>query len=400
VTEEELEALFETGLSDVAAGDLVPLPSMPLLAAPPGPDDPSIAQAVEQGHLDQEATGERAEAPAAILDEISKGSAVVLPDGSTGTVTWLDRKKGRVAVGNGRNKTFLSLSQIATVDGRLVAEELTQKKRTQAREEAQPEPEPVKMPASVPRGLFPYQLENVAFIEREGNGIIADEMGLGKQHNIRCRILTPSGWRRIGDLAVGDLVIGSDGKPTRVKGVYPQGIKASYRVRFSDGSSVEAGDEHLWTVAHRKGGKVWEELTLTTAQMRDGAVLERPHPQGGTSQLNLGRTALYLPLLGAPVEFEGGRELPLRGYLLGQLIANGSLAHGTPQLSTNAKDWPEVKAFLLADGAELGGTGSYPGAEEGRSYATSNSTLSAAPSAFPASTSPPLCRSASRCCRG
>ena len=195
MTEDELESLFETGLTDTAAGDLVPLPSMPLLAPPPGPDDPSVAQAVEQGHIKQGATGERPAIHSAIED-ISIGDEIVMPDGSRTTVTWLDRKKGRIAIGKGRNKTFMSLSQIDVEDGKLVSRKMTKKKRERKREDGDTTPTPdVKLPTTVPKGLFPYQLENVAFIMRDGppfGGLIADEMGLGKTLSAIACIETPA----------------------------------------------------------------------------------------------------------------------------------------------------------------------------------------------------------------
>ena len=45
------------------------------------------------------------------------------------------------------------------------------------------------------------------------------------------QVLTPDGFRPIGSLQVGDLVIGSDGRPTPVLGVYPQGRREVFRVR-------------------------------------------------------------------------------------------------------------------------------------------------------------------------
>jgi hypothetical protein len=36
-------------------------------------------------------------------------------------------------------------------------------------------------------------------------------------------ILTPNGWTTMGKLKVGDKVIGSDGSPTTITGVFPQG---------------------------------------------------------------------------------------------------------------------------------------------------------------------------------
>ena len=53
-------------------------------------------------------------------------------------------------------------------------------------------------------------------------------------------VLTPDGFRPIGTLTVGDLVIGSDGEPTPVIGVYPQGEKDIYR-RHRPGRRLHAG---------------------------------------------------------------------------------------------------------------------------------------------------------------
>jgi len=61
-------------------------------------------------------------------------------------------------------------------------------------------------------------------------------------------ILTPNGWRPIGELAQGDIVIGGDGKPCTVTGVFPQGMKDVFRVTFSDGSWTRCCGEHLWLI--------------------------------------------------------------------------------------------------------------------------------------------------------
>ncbi len=70
----------------------------------------------------------------------------------------------------------------------------------------------------------------------------------GRAQPLFTKVLTPSGFRPIGELAIGDLVIGSDGRPTEVLGVYPQGFKEVYRVYTQDGSSTLASGDHLWSV--------------------------------------------------------------------------------------------------------------------------------------------------------
>src|SRR3990167_4986611 len=80
------------------------------------------------------------------------------------------------------------------------------------------------------------------------------EVSQGKAQPLDAKVLTPNGWKLMGEISIGDKVIGDDGNQTNVVGVYPQGDKDVYRVTFSDGSSTECCDEHLWmtqTQQHR-----------------------------------------------------------------------------------------------------------------------------------------------------
>lgn len=75
------------------------------------------------------------------------------------------------------------------------------------------------------------------------------DMGLGKAQSLDELVLTPHGWVKMGDLSLGDFVIGSDGNPTQVLGVYPQGEIPVYTVTFSDGAETECCLEHLWSTS-------------------------------------------------------------------------------------------------------------------------------------------------------
>src|SRR3954447_9032453 len=68
----------------------------------------------------------------------------------------------------------------------------------------------------------------------------------GRAQPVDTPVLTPDGFRPIGSLEVGDLVVGSDGRPTPVVGVYPQGRKDVYRVATQDGAATLASGDHLW----------------------------------------------------------------------------------------------------------------------------------------------------------
>lgn len=71
--------------------------------------------------------------------------------------------------------------------------------------------------------------------------------GVGKALHIDTPVLTPTGWTTMKDLQPGDLVVGRNGHPTKVLGVYPQGVRDLYEVAWDDGTKVLADGEHLWS---------------------------------------------------------------------------------------------------------------------------------------------------------
>ncbi len=134
----------------------------------------------------------------------------------------------------------------------------------------------------------------------------------GRAQPVSTKVLTPKGFRPIGELKLGDFVIGSDGCPTQVLGVYPQGFKEIYRVSSQDGSSTLASGDHLWSVytrADRRRGKL--PRVLQTKQMIGNLRAAHYH-------------RFELPLLSAPVSFES-RPVPLDPYALGLLLGDGCL---------------------------------------------------------------------------
>lgn len=79
-------------------------------------------------------------------------------------------------------------------------------------------------------------------------GLIVSPMGVGKAQPLTSKVLTPDGFKLMGEMNVGDEVIGRDGKAYKVTGVFPQGKRPIYKVSFSNGSSCECDIEHLWAV--------------------------------------------------------------------------------------------------------------------------------------------------------
>ena len=126
--------------------------------------------------------------------------------------------------------------------------------------------------------------------------------GPGKGLRVDQKVATPEGWAQIDELAIGDLVMGSNGKPIRVTGVYPQGKRPSYKMTFRDGRSIICDDQHLW-YGHFEG--VRDRVYQMWELLKDYRSFYIPTPE--------------------PIEWKENPSLPVDPYLLGLLLGDGSM---------------------------------------------------------------------------
>lgn len=86
--------------------------------------------------------------------------------------------------------------------------------------------------------------------------------GVGKAIPNDTLIPTPNGWRKVGDIKVGDYLFAQDSSPTKVLAVFPQPTtKEIWKVTFADGRVAECCGEHLWE--YFENGKKRVEDTQT-----------------------------------------------------------------------------------------------------------------------------------------
>ena len=147
---------------------------------------------------------------------------------------------------------------------------------------------------------------------RPGLIILGGDTGQGKAQPVDEPVLTPSGkWVPIGSLSPGDKVVAVDGKPTKVSGVFPQGVREIREVEFSDGTRVRCDREHLWSVrtdTHVRRGQAGKVITIdeiASSLRGDG-----------------GRYRWRVPL--ADPTDRPDTDLPLDPYVLGVLLGDGS----------------------------------------------------------------------------
>jgi replicative DNA helicase len=100
--------------------------------------------------------------------------------------------------------------------------------------------------AGVPTGFA--DLDNLTNGLHPGQMIImAARPGIGKALSLDTPLITPHGWTTMGEVAVGDQLIGADGHPTTVVAATDIMVgRPCFEVEFSDGEVIVADADHQW----------------------------------------------------------------------------------------------------------------------------------------------------------
>ena len=211
------------------------------------------------------------------------------------------------------------------------------------------------------RPPLPHQIIAIEKLSGNDKFILADDMGLGKFLDNNTLIYTPLGTKKMGEIVVGDKVIGSNGKPYNVIGVFPQGKKEMYKVTFNDGYSILSGDEHLWSVSspnygkNRKNERRKKSLVLSTKQMYEGGKIkikgdgynkDKEYEIETYYKSPNGNNKWQIPIV-EPIEFENNNELPINPYLLGLGLGDGHFKGKNIRFSVHKDDYDEL--FNLFD---------------------------------------------------
>ena len=186
--------------------------------------------------------------------------------------------------------------------------------------------------------------------------VIAARPGVGKALALDTPIATPTGWTTMGDLAVGDQVMGSDGRPTTVVAATDvMTDRPCYEVHFSDGSVIVADAQHQWlteTRASRKSAQAalvgWNRCRnqRTFAEVRTTEEIART-VRCATKDARLNHSVTNAKPLELPEA-----DLPLPPYALGVWLGDGTSA-----AAQFTSDDPEIAVYIEAEGLVAEATG-------------------------------------------
>ena len=170
--------------------------------------------------------------------------------------------------------------------------------------------------------------------------IVGGKRGGGKATSVNSLIVTPFGYRKLGELQIGDTI--SDpvtGGMQKVIAIYEHPQKDLYEITFDDGSKCECCDDHLWNVRqtgythkrrHMYGGGVKDDYrTWTFRMIREWMDKQEKGQFQENKKGSVSKKHLVIPLC-EPVRFT--RSIPsqkrpnIDPYVIGALIGDGCLS--------------------------------------------------------------------------
>lgn len=185
---------------------------------------------------------------------------------------------------------------------------------------------------------YSYQMDSFLYSRDHTKFLLADEQGLGKAVPLNTLVLTPNGYKQMNDLNVGDYVIGSNGKPTKILNKYIHNNLKMFKVTFNTGEYVECCQDHLW------GYKLHNDDRL-----KNGYRYGKYHRVADTKALQniIKHNRCYIPMID-PVYYPP-KELHIPPYVLGVLLGDGYL-NRTPSITTDDADIIDILNKQLDNG--------------------------------------------------
>ena len=161
----------------------------------------------------------------------------------------------------------------------------------------------------------------------------------GKQLALDTKIPTPDGFTTMGDLQIGDTVFDENGKPCHVIAKSEvDDTEQAYRLTFRDGSSIVAGERHLWNVEYIVGKT--KPFLWTTGEIYRRTMRHRERNKHDMHEAL--RSVIRIPV-GMPLQ-TAERDLPIDPYLYGYWLGNGCATK--PEITVCDEDLRAVMANI------------------------------------------------------
>lgn len=164
--------------------------------------------------------------------------------------------------------------------------------------------------------------------------------GTGKAQPLYCKVLTPEGWKSMGDIQIGDKIITPENKISYVNGVFPQGIKDIYKIIFSDNSYTFSCDDHLWAVKDEKIRNKKLRREKKYYKTDTGFKILPLHEIRNNINIRE-RLNFNIPIVNE-IQFEK-KDIKIDPYLMGLLIGDGSFINNISYSSNDMELYNFIK---------------------------------------------------------
>ena len=163
---------------------------------------------------------------------------------------------------------------------------------------------------------------------------------LGKALSLDTPIPMPNGkWSTMGEISVGDIILSSDGLPTKV--INTTGVMYDhdcYEIEFDNGEKITADAEHLWEISH-SGMKLNNVVKNTEELFNKWSKIKKwTNPTGFKIELS------------KPI-CNDEKILPINPYLFGLWLGDGS--NYDSRIATSLNDYSEISLILEDKGYSI-----------------------------------------------
>ena len=176
-------------------------------------------------------------------------------------------------------------------------------------------------------------------------------------HPLGVLVPTLDGWTTIGELKAGDQIFDENGAPTTVEGVFERGVIPAWRIHFSDGASVDVGEDHLWTTWTAQDRKAYGRSADRKVGVPDNwPTWESKNGIGPKTRSTLeivetlkaadGRNNHSIPVAG-PLQLPEA-DLPISPYTLGAWL--GDKTSSAREVAAGAADVEAIAELFRNDG--------------------------------------------------
>jgi len=156
--------------------------------------------------------------------------------------------------------------------------------------------------------------------------------GTGKAQPLDEPVLTPSGFVPMGAIKKGDFVVSEEGQPIRVVGTFINDNLKMYKLTFSDGSTTNCCEDHLWEIQTPKLASMKRYRVMPLSEMFYGINIDKSKKASYRYRVRLTK----------PVEFLKSDKQEIDAWTMGYILGNGSSKNYNLLISVGSFDFEEI----------------------------------------------------------